>query len=367
VLATFGCNGAGLSTWFPHIPAVQRKLDLGDGLLGLALLGTPVGALIAMPLSAWLIARFGSRRMTRASALAFFLALPLPAVASNLPSLVAALMLIGAANGLLDVSMNAQAVAVERRYRRPIMTTFHGVFSLGGLAAAGLAVVVVGRGVDAGSHLFVTAVLLGAAALTASRWLLPDAVEPGGVGGPVFVRPTGSLVLLGLVAFCVLLGEGAMADWTAVYLRNVLETGAGVAAAGYAVFSATMAIGRLSGDRLTARFGPVTMLRGGGLVVALGLGAALLTGLPVAALVGFACVGAGLSCGFPIVLSAAGRVPGIASGTALAAVTTMGYVGFLAGPPVIGLVAEVTTLRVALGLVALLGATIALLAPTVAP
>jgi MFS family permease len=365
VLAIFGINGFALSSWFPHIPAVQRKLDLSDGTLGLALLGTAAGALVATTASGWVIARVGSRRATRASVLALCAVLPLPALAPDLPLLVLALILLGASNGILDVAMNTQAVAVEQRYRRPIMATFHGVFSLGGLASSALAVAIVGGGVGTVAHLATAGAVLGVAALAASRRLLPDEGAPSDSHGPIFARPSGPLIALGVVAFCVLLGEGSMADWSAVYLRNSLGTGAGYAAAGYAVFSATMTLGRLTGDRLTARFGPAALVRAGGAVVALGLGAALILGQPAATLLGFACVGAGLSCIFPIVLSAAGRVRGLASGSALAAVTAVGYTGFLAGPPLIGFAAQVTSLRLALGIVALLGATIAVLAPRV--
>jgi MFS family permease len=365
VLTIFGINGFALSSWFPHIPAVQRKLDLSEGTLGLALLGTAVGALAATSASGWVIARVGSRRATRASVLALCAALPLPGLAPDLPFLVLALVLLGASNGVLDVAMNTQAVAVEQRYRRPIMSTFHGVFSLGGLASSALAVAIMAGGVGTVAHLVTAGIVLGAAAIVASRWLLPDEGAPSGSHGPVFARPSGPLIALGVVAFCVLLGEGAMADWSAVYLRNSLDTGAGYAAAGYAVFSATMTLGRLTGDRLTAQLGPATLVRVGGSVVAIGLGLALVLGRPAAALLGFACVGAGLSFIFPIVLSAAGRVRGLASGSALAAVTAVGYTGFLAGPPLIGFAAQVTSLRVALGIVAVLGVTIAFLAPTV--
>jgi MFS family permease len=365
VMATFGINGLALSSWFPHIPAVQRKLDLSDGTLGLALLGTAVGALVATTASGWVIARIGSRLATRVSVLALCASLPLPGLAPNLVLLVLSLMLLGAANGVLDVSMNTQAVAVEKRYRRPIMSTFHGVFSLGGLVSSGLAVVIVGSGVGTVAHLTIAGLLLGAAALVASRWLLLDEGPRESSHGPIFVRPTGPLIALGIVGFCVLLGEGAMADWSAVYLRNSLDTSAAYAAAGYAVFSSTMTLGRLTGDRLTEHFGPATLVRGGGAVVAIGLGVALILGRPAAALVGFACVGAGLSFMFPIVLSAAGRVRGVAPGRALAAVTSVGYTGFLAGPPLIGLVAQVTSLRFALGIVAALGALIIALAPAV--
>jgi MFS family permease len=365
VLAIFGINGFALSSWFPHIPAVQRKLDLSDGTLGLALLGTAVGALAATTASGWIIAHAGSRTATRVAVLALCAALPLPGLAPNLASLVLALFFLGAANGVLDVAMNTQAVAVEQRYRRPIMASFHGVFSLGGLLSSALAVAVVGSGVGTVAHLTVVAVVLGVSAFLVSRQLLPNEAPRSGSGGPVFARPTGPLIALGVVAFCCLLGEGSMADWSAVYLRNSLETGAGYAAAGYAVFSATMTLGRLTGDRLTAKLGPGTLVRAGGSIVAIGLGFALILGRPTAALVGFACVGAGLSCIFPIVLSASGRVRNVPPGTALAAVTAIGYTGFLAGPPLIGFVAQLTSLRLALGIVAALGATIAVLAPTV--
>jgi len=371
VLTVFACNGAGLSTWFPHIPEIQRKLDLSDGALGLALLGTPIGALLAMPLSSALIGRFGSRRVTLTAAMILFVSLPLPALAPGLPLLIAALALLGAGNGVLDVAMNVQAVAVEERYRRPIMSTFHGVFSVGGLTGALVAVAVTSLGVEAAPHLALMAVLLAVIVLrVAAPHLLPDnpanrAEVRGSHGG--FTWPSRALLRLGVVAFCVLVGEGAMADWSAVYLRNTLDTGAGFASAGFAVFSSMMALGRLTGDKMTARVGPVAMLRYGGIIVAVGLGLALASANPYAALVGFACVGLGLAAGFPIAISAAGRVPGVPSGSALTAVTTVGYAGFLAGPPIIGLLSEVSSLRLALGVVVVLGGVIVLLSPTVAP
>ena len=361
VMAVFLLNGLALGSWFPRIPDVQRRLELGDGALGGALLGTAVGALLAMPATGLLVARWGSRRVTTASAVALCAALPLPALAPTLPLLVPALVLLGAANGVLDVAMNTQAVAVERRYRRPIMTTFHGVFSAGGLAGAVIAGAVSSRDLGPEAHLLTMGLALALAALTARRWLLPTGTDAG-AGGPAFARPTRALAGLGVVAFCVLLGEGAVADWGAVYLRNGLGTSAGFAAAGYAAFSLAMAVGRFAGDWLTARIGPVAIVRGGGVLVALGLGAALLADRPAAVLVGFAAVGAGLSCAFPVVLSAAGRDPGLAPGAALAAVSTAGYTGFLAGPPLIGFVAEWLGLRAGLGVVVLLGGAMVLLA-----
>lgn len=363
VVTVFAVNGAALSSWFPHIPAVQRKLELSDGALGAALLGVPAGALLSMVSCGWLLARFGSATVTRTAALALCVTLLLPGLAANIALLALALALLGIANGTLDVAMNAQAVEIERLYRRPIMASFHAAFSLGGLLSAGLAIPILSLGAGTVTHLTGAALALGLAAIIAARWVLP--VEPEASRGPAFTRPTRSLLWLGIIAFCVLLGEGAMADWSAVYLRNTLETSAGFAAAGYAAFSGAMALGRLTGDRLTARLGPERLIRGGGLVVAVGLGLAVVTAHPVAALIGFASVGVGLSCLFPILLSAAARTGNVATGPALAAVTAVGYTGFLAGPPLIGFAAEGITLRWALGIVAALGGFIAALAPAV--
>ena len=185
----------------------------------------------------------------------------------------------------------------------------------------------------------------------------------GGEGeGPAFVRPTGALAGFGFIAFCVLLGEGAMADWSAVYLGGTLGTGPGLAAAGYAVFSLTMAAGRLCGDRLAKKVRPAGLVRGGAALAAAGLGLSLAVGHPVLALVGFACAGAGFSVIFPSVLSAAGRTGGVPAGTAIAAVSTAGYFGFLVGPSAIGFVAELTGLGAALYIVVGLSAAVVLLA-----
>jgi len=366
VLAVFFLNGLMLANWVVRIPAVRESLSLSEGTLGLALLGVAVGALLSMPLVGGLAVRFGSRPVVVATALLLALAVGLPALAPSLPALVAALLLLGAANGALDVSMNAQAVAVEERYGRPIMSSFHAAFSFGGLAGAILGGLVASLGVGAAPHLLGVAVLAVAFALVACRGLLPAGADRGGEGGgPAFALPTKAVAGLGVISFCVLVGEGAMADWSAIYLDDTLGTGPALAAFGYAAFSLTMAIGRLFGDRLTERFGPVTLVRACGAISTLGLGAGLAVGHPIAALVGFACAGAGFSIVFPLALSAAGRVGTMAPGPALAAVATAGYFGFLVGPPTIGFAAELLSLGGALYLVVILSAATVLLAPAV--
>lgn len=358
ILTVFFVNGATLASWVAHIPLVKERLSLSEGVLGFTLLSMAVGALVSMPLTGALIPRVGSRLITRVTTIGFCLALVLPITAPSLPVLVASLFVFGAFQGSMDVAMNAQAVAVENAYARAIMSAFHGFFSLGGLIGAGLGGVVLSLGVTPAYHALGATVVLGAVGLGALGYLVNAGDEQDAHS---FALPTGPLLLLGLLAFFVLVGEGAMADWSGVYLRDVLGTSVGLAAGGYAAFSLTMTIGRFVGDRLVERFRPVELVRSSALLAAAGLGAGLLIGTPASALVGFACVGLGLSNLIPIFFGAAGRIPGVNPGTGIAAVSTAGYFGFLAGPPLIGLAAEVVTLTgalfsvvVAVGLVALL-------------
>ena len=362
-LVVFFVNGFGFANWIVRIPTVQEKLGLGEGALGLALLALAVGALATMIVSGGLVHKLGSRPVVGVAGSVFGLSLVLPALAPSLPLLMLALLVVGAWHGALDVSMNAHAVAVEKAYLRPIMSSFHAAFSLGGLAGAASGGLLSAWGVGLAPHLCGVAVLSALAFAAASRVLLPAGADRGGDGeGPAFARPNRALAGLGFIAFCVLLGEGAMADWSAVYLGGTLGTGPGLAAAGYAVFSLTMAAGRLCGDRLAKKTRPAGLVRGGAALAAAGLGLSLAIGHPIVALVGFACAGAGFSVVFPNVLSAAGRDGEMPAGAAIAAVSTAGYFGFLVGPSAIGFAAELTGLGTALYIVVGLSATVALMA-----
>jgi MFS family permease len=365
VLAVFSVNGFVLANWFVRIPTIQQKLSLSEGLLGLALLGAAVGALVCMPLTGALVSRFGSRRVVGATALLLSLSVVLPALSPSLFWLIPALAVIGASNGALDVSMNSQAVAVEKRYGRPIMSSFHAAFSFGGLAGAVLGGLVASAEVQPLMHFSAVAVLCSVISAVFYRRLLPDSADAAEDGAPAFARPTRALLGLGVISFCVLLGEGAMGDWSAVYLENVLQTGPGFAAIGFAAFSLTMAFGRLFGDGVIERFGPVRVVRLCATIAAVGLGISLAVGQQYVALVGFACAGIGFSIVFPAALSAAGRTKGMAAGPALAAVSTAGYTGFLVGPPAIGFAAELTGLGGALYIVVFLSAVAVLMAGSV--
>jgi MFS family permease len=350
VSVLFFVNGAVLASWLPHIPAVKARLTSGDGQLGVVLLAMAAGAVVALPGAGWLIGRLGSRVVSSVAAAVLCLAMPLPVLSPSLPVLVLALAVLGAFNALLDVSMNAQAAAVEQRTGRAVMSSFHALFSLGGVVGALLAGAAMTAGVGDVAHVVAAALLALAAVGAALPNLLPAGPNRASTG-PALARPSRALLGLGLLALLGLLAEGAMADWSAVYLHDTLGASPAVAAVGFAAFSLAMAAGRFAGDVLVGRLGARAVLRASSAVAAGGLGGALLIGHPAAGIVGCALVGLGIANIIPVLFSAAARVPGVAPGRALAAVATTGYLGFLAGPPLIGLVAEVAGLAIGLGLV----------------
>ena len=370
VATLFFVNGALIATWVSRIPAVQVAQRLSNGTLGLALLAMATGAVIAMPLIGSLTKRFGSDRLSQIAVVAYSALLPWLMATSNKAAFFATLFLFGAAHGSLDVAMNAQAVAVAKRYPHPIMSSFHALFSAGGFVGAAAGGLLAGIGVEPLIHFAFAALLLGGTAVFACRHLFYADEERGTVSPAATPRMripgvSGGLIALGAVAFCALVGEGAMADWSAVYLRNIVRTTEGLAAAGYAAFSVAMLAGRLIGDWLTSRFRSVNVVRAGGGLSAAGLALALLAPEPTIVLLGLACVGAGLSSVVPIVFTAAGDHAGISPGVALGLVTTMGYLGFLAAPPFIGFAADAIGLRYALAVVVATSALIVALAPSV--
>ncbi|GAA4079743.1 MFS transporter [Actinomadura miaoliensis] len=358
VTIAFVAHGLVGSAWVARIPQVKEHLGLSEGALGVALLGAPAGVVVAVRFAGAIVARWGSRATTVAAGTAAALALVPMGLAGNLGALVAALVLFGGSLGLMDVAMNAQGVAIERRLGRPIMSGLHGAYSIGTLLAA-----LVGSGlahldVPVPVHLSVAAVVLAALVLAGCQGLLdrsadelPDSAGAAGddalsgtsarkAGADAVRGARRMLALLGFIGLCSFVGEGAMADWSAVYLRETLDTGAGIAGLGYAGFAVAMTVGRLAGDRIVARYGPVRVLRAGALISALGLGLGLAAGHPVAAIIGFTLFGIGIAPVAPVTFSAAGNLPGVPAAHGISRVTAVGYLGLLGGPPVIGFVAQ---------------------------
>lgn len=367
-LLVFFLNGLSYATWALLIPSVRDALNLSPGLLGLALLSIPVGSLISMPLTGGLVARWGSRAVTLAGAVLLGLALPLPVLAPGFGWLLAALGLFGFANGMMDVAMNAQGVAVERTLGRPVLSGMHAAFSFGGLIGAGVGSLLIGAGLAALPQALGVAALVLLGSVLAAGVMLPTAsdhaekdADEGAAGAtPSSLGPL--LLLLGGLCFLGMLGEGAVADWSALYLRDDLGAGAGLAGLAFTAFSLTMTLSRVFGDTLRARLGDARMVPLGALLGGAGLLLAVLAAWPWLAAVGFAAFGLGIANVVPVLYGAGGRAAG---GRGIARVATVGYLGFMAGPPLIGALAQLSSLRLSLAVVAVLTAVIALVAPRV--
>lgn len=353
--------GTALGTWTARIPTIKQDLSLSDGQLSIGLLVFAAGAITGMQAMGRVVDRWGSRRVTVPVAFAEGAALVLPALAGDLALLAAALFLFGTIHGGLNIAMNASAVEVERAWGSPIMSSFHAVYSVGGFLGAAIGGLFAYGDVAPDITFIAVGALAAALAAWSVAWRAPR------LGGPVAATPAAGagagpmsgVLFLGVLAYCCLVGEGAAADWSTVYLRESLGSSPGFAAAAYAAFSIGMTGGRLVGDRLATTLGPVRLVRGCGLLAATGLGVALLIGHPVAGVVGFGCLGAGLSCIAPQVFSAAGNRNPARAGRALARVASMGYAGFLTGPVLIGGAAEVTSLPVALSIPVVLALVVA--------
>jgi MFS family permease len=373
VVATFAVHGLLFASWTAHIPQVKAHLHLDDGTLGLALLGAPVGSVSAMVVAAAVIPRFGSRRVVQICLVGYCLSGPFVGLAGTTLSLFVALFVWGAFMGTLDISMNTQAITVQSARGRPIMNTMHAFWSLGAFAGAGLGAAGVALGVTLSWQLLVlgTVAVFVAGSLSV-RMLLDASGHPGTDDvGPVDhpepdagARPgrrfSPTMLVLGAIAFASMLCEGAAADWSSVYLHDTLHAGAAVSGLGYAAFALPMVGVRLSGDRLIERFGAQRVLATMALFSTVVLALALAAANPVAALVGFFALGAGVGAVVPTAFSAAGRLPDVHPGVGVAAVSGIGWVGFMSGPPLIGQLAGLTSLPVALGLVPVLTAFIAI-------
>jgi MFS family permease len=356
-MACFLVHGLVVSTWVSRIASVKTTLHLGDGALGLALLGTAIGSVTAIPICGSLVGRYGSRRMAQWTASGFCLSLAAIAFARDGHTLFAALLLYGAMAGANDVAMNAHAVATEKFLGTPTISRFHSMFSIGGIAGAGLGAAIAGRGVPAEAHLVAASAVILAFTVIATRRLVETRNGTPAHAARASLRSVpGVLLALCAIGFCIFLSEGAIADWTAVYLKQILGAGEGLAPVGYAVFSAAMAIFRLTGDAITLRLGRARVIRYGGSIAAAGLTFALLVHSPYWALAGFAAAGAGFSSIIPLVFAAGGRIPGMGEGAGVATVSGIGYLGFLVGPPAIGFLSELTSLRVGLFLLVALSA-----------
>jgi MFS family permease len=353
--AMFLADGLGFGMWAGHIPAFKQKFQLSDSSLSIVLLAVAVGAILSMPLAGQAVRHFGSRFSIAVSVASFGLCLVSIALAPSLMLFVVAALLFGAAKGAVDVGINAQAVVVEKCYGRPIMSSFQALWSVGGLAGGFLTSAALGLGSTPLTNLLCVGSLILLVDLLFYSHLLRDVSSGKGTGGKHFRLPSKSLFYVAILTFIALFSEGVLQDWAAVYMLQVVAVPVAVAAVGYAGYSTAMALGRFVGDRVVAFFGDRFMMRLSGALIAVGLMAALLVPSPILAIAGFVVVGLGISNLVPILFGAAGRDPVLGPGPGIAAVTTLGYFGFLIAPAVIGQMSKFFGLPVALSLVAVFG------------
>ncbi|OUL31469.1 hypothetical protein BV378_02100 [Nostoc sp. RF31YmG] len=341
--ASFLVAGINLSAWAPLVPYARDRLHAGEAELGLLLLALGIGSVCAMPVVGWAALRVGCRRLIGVLGLLALLCLPGLGWVSSFTGLALLLFVYGAALGGMDVAINLHAVTVERQSTRPLMSGFHGCFSIGCIAGAGSVAAMLWLGAAPWAAVLPVLVLNALCLWRASPHLL-DAGE----GGGGWHWPHGRLLLLGGMAFATFLMEGAMLDWSAIAFNTLQQVDTARAGSAYALFAVTMTAGRFAGDRWVARHGGMPVLVAGTALAVAGLSVALWTASPMLALAGYALAGLGAANIAPLAFSAAGRQPGTQPQVAVAAVSAMGYSGSLAGPALIGFIAHASSLSVAL-------------------
>lgn len=354
VKLVFFINGFIHANLAARFPRVQELFGIDNGTLGFVLLSSSVGALFAMPFTGWLIIRNGSRRITIFSVFLYCIFVPLVPLMPGIIGLAVLFFIMGLTAGMLDVSMNSQAVMVEKIHDKPIMTSFHALFSIGMVAGAFCGALFVKLGSTLFMHLSTVVALSIAGAAWARYHLIHDKPKEKEVDGPAFRLPNAAMVSIGVIAFCCMLGEGAMADWSTNYMENIAKAPAALAPIGLSAFALAMTIGRFFGDSARLKLGDRKLMVMCGLVSIFGILIMLAFNDPYSVIAGLFIIGIGLSSIVPIAYSIAGNSKNLPPGVGLAMVTTVGYSGFLFGPPLIGLLASWQSLRIALMLVAVL-------------
>ncbi len=347
----FLLHGIMVGSWVPHIPLAKERLAVGPGVFGLALLAIAAGAVTAMPLTGAMINRYGSSRVSFVTGIFFCLSFMGPVSSPTFIPFVITGFIVGTMIGSMDVAMNAHGIAVEKALKRPIMSMLHGGFSVGGMVGAF-------AGAWAMKHIgeFTHIALAGAACLIllfiADRFLLPRSIDKG-LSDTHFGWPTRATIGLGLLCFLTLMAEGSVLDWSGIYFTTEFKVDAGTAGLAYAFFSGGMAASRFTGDWLRQKCGAVPMVVASAVLTAVSIALAVSVSSFLMAVVAFTFAGIGIGNIAPVLFAGGGRLEPLAPGRGIAAVTTLGYAGFLAGPPLIGFAAEVTSLGHAFWLIVL--------------
>ncbi|MCG2617207.1 MFS transporter [Terrimonas sp. NA20] len=357
----FFCQGLCFSSWASRIPDIKSALHLTDAALGSILLALPAGQLTAMPFSGKLVTHFGSKKVLRICLVLYAICLTNMGLATQPWHLALALYIFGVCGNMCNISVNTQAIAAEKLYGRPIMTSFHGAWSTAGFTGAAIGLLMVGQRISPYIHFWIVTSIVFIAIVFSQRYLQAGRSSVKQEKKKFFSKPNGVLVQLGIIGFCSMASEGAMFDWSGVYFKQVVEAPEQLIVLGYASFMIMMATGRFVGDKLILQFGRKKMLRISGIMISSGLFISVLFPYLATATLGFLIVGLGVSSIVPMVYSSAGKIPNIPPGIALASVSSISFLGFLMGPPLIGYIAEISSLRYSFAVIGLLGFGIAVM------
>ena len=347
----FLTNGMGFASIAPHLPWLQDKFQLTEAEMGLLLLCHAIGAVTMMLVAGRVIHSFGSRLPVIVGGCLLILLLPMVFWLDQIQIIILVLIIAGAGIGTMDVAMNAQAVMVENGLGKPIMSSFHGLWSLGAMSGGATATFALTLGFTPLQHVAFSSLILTVILGLSSFSMIPSVQEEKGEKTPLLVRPSGKVLSLGILCLLGMVAEGTAVDWSAIYSSSVLGASPSQAALTFTIFTMTMMVGRLTGDWVILKVGRVQLVRFTAALGAVGLGIGLVWGTTFSAWLGFACLGFGLANIVPIMFGEASRIPGVSAGTGIAGVATLGYCGFLLGPPTIGFLAELIGLQGALGLI----------------
>ena len=361
VSSFFFLAGICFASWASRIPDIQNKLQLSSAALGGVLLCLPVGLLISLPIAGFLVAKYGSRIIVMLAAILYAVTLPMLGFAGSTTQLMFTLFVFGFGGNMLNISMNTQAVGTEGLYNKPIMASFHGIWSMAGFTGAAIGTLMVRFQVLPPYHyLCITGIAALILIIFSGKLIRKDNNQ--NEKQPLFAKPDKSILNFGLIAFCSMICEGAMFDWSGIYFAKVIKPDPALVTVGYTAFMCTMATGRFIGDWVAFKIGKKKMIQISGKLTASGLLLAVCFPNFILATIGFSIVGAGVSSIIPIIYSTVGKSKVMSPGVAIAAVSTIGYLGFLFGPPFIGFIAQATSLRISFGLIALIGTLIAVFA-----
>lgn len=344
VSAIFFMHGLCFASWASRIPSIQEKLSLNDATLGAILFALPAGFFVSLPFAGWLIGKAGSRNVVIPSAALYGISLACTGLSDTVQTIAITLFMFGFFANLLNISINTQAVLVEALYKKKLMATFHGLWSLAGFAGAAIGTWMIGSAIDPLQHFIVICIsFLLVNGVVAFYLVKKD--QPSEEKRPVFAMPDKSLIGLGAIAFCSMMAEGAMFDWSGIYFAKVVEIDREWTGLGYTTFMIAMAGTRFLADGLSNRFGLKKILQASGVLTTAGLLLVVFFPQLFPSLVGFLLIGMGVSSVVPMVYSVAGKSKILSPGTALTAVSSMGFMGFLIGPPAIGFIAEAVSLQ----------------------